>query len=184
MESSALIHPLVKFWLDGITPFSLNMDESSSTNSKHVFTILVSSYNAIWKRTALIKISNVGLKSRQPSTNQRAVKLFSLKKEEVVYTNRPKIVEQHAKCKHAINHSRHFVDPITGAHIQGIESAWNRIKTQMKKSKGCRRAHLQSYLNEHMWFDGRTELEMRLDTTPNGNTSRSPPALPRNNNNT
>ena len=52
-----------------------------------------------------------------------------------------------------VNHSRHFVDPITGAHIQGIESAWNRIKTQIKKSKGCRRAHLQSYLNEHMWFE-------------------------------
>ena len=32
-----------------------------------------------------------------------------------------------------------------------------------------------------MWFDGPTELEMRLESTPNGNTSRSPPALPRNN---
>ena len=52
-----------------------------------------------------------------------------------------------------VNHSRHFVDPITGAHIQGIESAWNRMKGYIKSAKGCRRDYLQTFLNEHMWFD-------------------------------
>ena len=52
-----------------------------------------------------------------------------------------------------VNHSRHFVDLITGAQIQNVESAWNRMKIRLKSAKGCRREYLQAFLNEHMWFN-------------------------------
>ena len=68
------------------------------------------------------------------------------------YVNLPNFVPR-CTIHQTVNHSRHFVDPVTGAHIQGIESAWNRIKINLKKARGCRRAYLQSFLNEHMWFD-------------------------------
>ena len=68
------------------------------------------------------------------------------------YINLPNFVPR-CTLHETVNHSRHFVDPITGAHIQGIESAWNRMKTFLKQGRGCRRIYLQSFLNEHMWFD-------------------------------
>jgi len=51
----------------------------------------------------------------------------------------------------AVDHSRHFVDPISGVHTQAIESAWNRIKYRFKQLKGVRREHLKEYLDEFMW---------------------------------
>ena len=42
---------------------------------------------------------------------------------------------------------------ITGVHTQHIESYWNTKKTYIKAMKGCRRTHLQGYLNEFMWRD-------------------------------
>ena len=68
------------------------------------------------------------------------------------YLNLPNFVPRCA-LHQTVNHSRNFVDPITGAHIQGIESAWNRMKIRLKNAKGCRREYLQQFLNEHMWFD-------------------------------
>ena len=52
-----------------------------------------------------------------------------------------------------VNHSLHFVDAITGVHTQHIESYWNTKKTYIKAMKGCRRTHLEGYLNEFMWRD-------------------------------
>ena len=70
------------------------------------------------------------------------------------YANLPLFVPRCA-VHETVNHTQNFVDPITGAHIQGMESGWNRVKYGFKKAKGCRRNRLQSYLDEYMWIDWR-----------------------------
>ena len=50
-----------------------------------------------------------------------------------------------------VNHSLHFVDPVTGVHTQTVESYWNRDKTKLKRMKGCDGNQLPSYLDEFMW---------------------------------
>ena len=52
-----------------------------------------------------------------------------------------------------VNHSLHFKDPVTGVHTEHIESYWNRVKTKLKRMKGCHRHQLPSYLDEFMWFE-------------------------------
>ena len=50
-----------------------------------------------------------------------------------------------------VNHSLHFVDPGTGVHTQTVESYWTRVKTKLKRMKGCDGNQLPSYLDEFMW---------------------------------
>ena len=50
-----------------------------------------------------------------------------------------------------VNHSLHFVDPVTGVHTQHVESYWNRVKTKLKRMKGCHASQLPSYLDEFLW---------------------------------
>ncbi len=50
-----------------------------------------------------------------------------------------------------MNHSLHFVDPVTGVHTQTIESYWNRAKLRLKKMKGVSEQQLPSHLDEFMW---------------------------------
>ena len=50
-----------------------------------------------------------------------------------------------------VNHSINFVDPVTGVHTQHVESYWNRIKTKLKRMKGCHADHVTGYLDEFMW---------------------------------
>ena len=52
-----------------------------------------------------------------------------------------------------VNHSVHFVQPITNTHTQNIESAWNNLKIKIKQMRGIRRTHLEAYLKEFMWRD-------------------------------
>lgn len=61
----------------------------------------------------------------------------------------------------AVNHSRHFVDPVTGVHTQTVESYWNRVKTKLKRMKGCDGNQLAGYLDEFMWREryGKTASE-------------------------
>ena len=58
-----------------------------------------------------------------------------------------------------VNHSVEFVTP-TGVHTQNIESYWNRVKTKLKRMKGCHAHQLPSYLDEFMWREryGKTAL--------------------------
>jgi len=50
-----------------------------------------------------------------------------------------------------VNHSLHFVDPITGAHTQNIECHWKNAKRRNKKHHGTHRQMVESYLCEWMW---------------------------------
>ena len=50
-----------------------------------------------------------------------------------------------------VNHSIEFVNSTTGVHTQNIESYWNRVKTKLKRMKGCHATELASYLDEFMW---------------------------------
>ena len=54
-----------------------------------------------------------------------------------------------------VNHPIDFVDPVTGVHTQNIESYWNRVKTKLKRLKGCRDDQLatdrQTEKNTHTW---------------------------------
>ena len=50
-----------------------------------------------------------------------------------------------------VNHSICFVDPVTGVHTQHVESYWNRVKTKLKRMKGCHAHQVTGYLDEFMW---------------------------------
>ena len=50
-----------------------------------------------------------------------------------------------------VNHSINFVEPTTGVHTQNVESYWNKVKTKLKRMKGCHGDQLPSYLDEFMW---------------------------------
>ena len=51
-----------------------------------------------------------------------------------------------------VNHSLHFVDPVTGVHTQHAESNWSAAKEKFKKMKGNTNPNfLIEYLREFMW---------------------------------
>ena len=50
-----------------------------------------------------------------------------------------------------VNHSLHFVEPVTGVHTQHVESYWCRVKTKLKRMRGCHAHQLPSYLDEFLW---------------------------------
>jgi hypothetical protein len=52
----------------------------------------------------------------------------------------------------AVNHSENFVDPITGAHTNSIESAWQKLKARNKKEYGTASSEFGSYIEQHLWF--------------------------------
>ena len=48
-----------------------------------------------------------------------------------------------------VNHQKHFVDPHTGAHTQGIERRWLELKNKiMGRMRGTSQANLQKHLDE------------------------------------
>ena len=50
-----------------------------------------------------------------------------------------------------VNHSVEFVDSVSGAHTQHVESYWNRVKIKLKRMRGCHADELPGYLDEFMW---------------------------------
>lgn len=50
-----------------------------------------------------------------------------------------------------VNHSKNFVDPLSGAHTQNLKFLWEWVERQNKKHRGtARHHHLKSYLAELM----------------------------------
>ena len=54
---------------------------------------------------------------------------------------------QHA----TVNHSLHFVDPVTGVHRQSIEGHWSQVKRKFRQMNGTSEQLFDTYLTEHMW---------------------------------
>ncbi|KAE8979871.1 hypothetical protein PF005_g24046 [Phytophthora fragariae] len=51
-----------------------------------------------------------------------------------------------------VNHSKNFVDPTTGVHINKIEGVWEvKIKVRMKSERGVRKNFVPGYLDECLW---------------------------------
>lgn len=61
--------------------------------------------------------------------------------------NCPQIYAQHLTVTHAYN----FVDPITGACTNHVETMWQKAKQKHKARYGTHRALLDTYLAEFMW---------------------------------
>ena len=58
---------------------------------------------------------------------------------------------QNVSSHQTVNHSVEFKNPISGVHTNNIESYWERVKSKIKKMKGCKRENLSSYLDEFLW---------------------------------
>ena len=52
---------------------------------------------------------------------------------------------------HTVNHSLHFVNPVTGAHTQGVEGMWSTCKRMMREEKTSHSTLFETYLPEFMW---------------------------------
>jgi len=50
-----------------------------------------------------------------------------------------------------VNHSRHYVDPVTGVHTNNIEVRWSACKASFKRRFRIACKMLPSYIDEHMW---------------------------------
>ena len=63
-------------------------------------------------------------------------------------------IEQIPGCNYrheTINHSQHFVDPVTGTHTQQVESLWAGCKRMMRKEDTMHSRLFETYLPEYMW---------------------------------
>ena len=50
-----------------------------------------------------------------------------------------------------VNHSLHFVDPISGAHTQGVEAMWSSCKRMLREERTMHSKLFVTYLPEFMW---------------------------------
>lgn len=50
-----------------------------------------------------------------------------------------------------VNYSQHFVDPISGACTDAVESLWGKAKARNKRHWGTHTVMIESYLCEFMW---------------------------------
>ena len=51
----------------------------------------------------------------------------------------------------SVNHSIHFVDPLTSTHTQGVEGMWSACKRMMREERTMNSKLFDTYLPEYMW---------------------------------
>ncbi|KAF0989946.1 hypothetical protein HZS_1871 [Henneguya salminicola] len=58
------------------------------------------------------------------------------------------------RYKHlTVNHSKNFVNSISGAHTKTIERTWGSYKEGNKRRRGTHSHFLDSYISEYIWED-------------------------------
>ena len=57
-----------------------------------------------------------------------------------------------------VNHSLHFVDPVTGDHTNNVEGQWSHVKRKFRAMSGTSDRLFDSYLLEYMWRKSHKEL--------------------------
>ena len=60
-----------------------------------------------------------------------------------------------------VNHSKHYVDPVSKAHTNTVENMWRMCKSKLFSMYGAPSSTLPSHLDEFMWRQqyGKTEKE-------------------------
>lgn len=72
----------------------------------------------------------------------------------IIHTDGAKVYTKLSSQKfthESVNHKTNFVDPITKAHTQNVESLWGASKARIVAMHGAYKAVLQEYLWEFMW---------------------------------
>ena len=72
-------------------------------------------------------------------------------------------LENNGYIHQSVNHKKHYVDPITKVHTQGVERAWLDCKIWFKTARGSR-ALLQSHLYRASWR--KLQSERSANCTP------------------
>lgn len=67
------------------------------------------------------------------------------------YTNIVNLPVMPRYVHHTVNHSRNFVDPVTGACTNRVEAMWKRAKSKFKEMNGTTEKMVPAYLDEFMW---------------------------------
>ena len=79
-------------------------------------------------------------------------------------------LDKHGYRHEDVNHKREFVNPLTGAHTNGIEGSWLHAKRHVRRGQGRVRTNsdaLGAALQEYMWLKklhitrGRTDADCR-----------------------
>jgi len=53
--------------------------------------------------------------------------------------------------RRTVNHTRHFVDPVTGCHTNNIARRWASCKANFRRHSNVQRHMLPPYIDEYMW---------------------------------
>lgn len=87
------------------------------------------------RANAKTKIILVRVKKRTAKTIKKVMKKY-IKKESIIFSDEWR---GYIMCKDifqahlTVNHSKHYVDPVTSAHTQTIEGNWSAIKQSIPK---------------------------------------------------
>ena len=73
----------------------------------------------------------------------------------IVYSNEWSLYNQLSAttglAHQTVNHSLPFVDPISGAHTQGVEAMWSSCKGMLREERTMHSKLFVTYLPEFMW---------------------------------